>query len=181
MKKVFLLLVINFFVAGYVAAGDETFSVLLNKGDNQYGKSNAFKSVLIGTSIEQDEILKIVDGGYMALVHESSGASVELTKKGEYSAKTLEEDLMKQSSSVLAKYGKFLMEKLNPEEDGTQNLNVTGAVERGENGLIEVRLPKVVDIYGLKAYISWQKIDDIEDYIVTYKDKLDEVTSTRHG
>ena len=173
------MLIICGFISGSLVAREATFSVLLNKGDNVYGKADNFNPLLIGTSIQEGEVVKVVDGGYVALVYESTGASVELTKKGEYKVETLEQDLMNQSTTVMAKYGKFLMEKLNPDDNASQNLNVTGAVERGDEGLIVVSLPKVADVYGSKAYIAWDKMDDIQEYVVSYKNKLDEVITEK--
>lgn len=175
MKKLLLILIINCTVAGSLLAQQAVFSVILNKGQNSFGDQENYQPVLLGTYLNAENALRVEEGGYVALVHEKTGSSLELTEGGTYSVKDMEQEVLQQPTTVLAKYGKFLMKKLNPEEGGNQNLNVTGAVERGEVGIIEVDLPKVSDIYGDQVYITWQQTDDIQDYVVTIKDKLDDV------
>lgn len=175
MKKVFLVLIINCILFGSSYASQDVFSVILSKGNNSYGADGKFSPVLLGTSIGDKDVLKVAQGGYIALVHESTGASLELSEMGEYTVDEMEKDMMKQSSTVLEKYGKFLMSRLNPDNLPNQNLNVTGAVERGDLGLIQVNLPKVNDVYGNQAYISWKQVDDVETYVISIKDKLDDV------
>jgi len=175
MKKLFLISLISCFIFSNLHAQDGVFSVILNKGENTYGTGATFNPVLLGTSLSENDVLKVADGGYVALVHEATGASLELKSASDYSVKDMEQMISDQSSTVLAKYGKFLMDKLNPEDEGNQNLNVTGAVERGEEGLIKIYWPSVMDVYGNEAIVTWQQTDDIEDYIVTVKNMFDDV------
>ncbi len=180
MKKLFLFLAVHFFFMGDMLAQRDVFSVILNKGENLVEKSGTTQAVLLGSAIGTDHLLKVAEGGYIALVHEESGAGLEITGKGDYTFEDIRQRMQDQNSSVLAKYGKFLMEKLNPQDNGNQNLNVTGAVERGDMEAIRVCLPKVVDIYGSRVHISWHRIDDIEDYIITVKDKYDRVIDEKN-
>lgn len=175
MKKLVLISLISCFSLSSLLAQDGIFSVILNKGENTYGAGAALNPVLLGTSLSENDVLKVADGGYVALVHEASGSSLELDSDGDYSVKDMEQMISDQSSTVLAKYGKFLMKKLNPEDEGNQNLNVTGAVERGEEGLIKIYWPSVMDVFGNEAIVTWQQTDDIEDYIVTIKNMFDDV------
>lgn len=175
MKKYFLLFAISCFIVSGLLAQEAVFSVILNKGKNSFGQSGNYNPLLLGTTLGENDVLKVADGGYVALVHEATGASLEITTKGNYSVRDMEQDVKEQTSTVLAKYGKFLMSKLNPEDLGNQNLNVTGAVERGDISLIRVNLPKVIDVYGSHIYISWHQVDDVQKYMLTVKDKFDEV------
>lgn len=175
MKKLLLLFIFNLVLGASSMAQQAVFSVILNKGENVYGVDENRKSVLLGTSLKQDDVLNVAQGGYVALVYEATGASLELTKSGEYSVADMELSVLKQPTTVLAKYGKFLMKRLNPDEKGNQNLNVTGAVERGDIGIIEVDLPKVNDLYGDQVSITWKQTDDVQDYVITIKDKFDAV------
>ena len=175
MKKLILVSLISCFIFSSTIAQDGVFSVILNKGENTYGAGTTTNPVLLGTSLSENDVLKVADGGYVALEHEATGSSLELTTDGDHSVKKMEQMISDQSSTVLAKYGKFLMKKLNPEDDGNQNLNVTGAVERGEEGLIKIYWPSVMDVYGDEAIVTWQQTDDIKDYIVTIKNMFDEV------
>ena len=173
MKKVVLILVMCAIV-GSLSAQDAVFSVLLNKGQNSYGVQDNYQPILLGSGLKADETVNVVSNGYLALVHEQSGASIELLQKGSYSVAEIENEVLDQPTSVMAKYARFLIKKLHPDEKGRQNLNVTGAVERGEAGIIEVDLPNVNDVYSDEVIISWKRADDIVDYTLTIKDKLDE-------
>lgn len=175
MKKIFLVSMLNFILLAGLMAQQSSFTIILNKGDNTFGKESQMTPVLLGVSLSENDVLNVTDGGYVALVHDATGSSLELSKKGSYSVTDLEQKIADQSQSVMAKYGKFLMSKLNPENEGNQNLNVTGAVERGEEGLIKIYWPNVMDVYGDEAIITWQKTDDIENYVLTIKNKFDDV------
>ena len=175
MKKLVLISFINCFIFGSVLAQERVFSVILNKGENTCGAGTTFNLVLSGTSLSNDDMLKIVDSGYVALVHEPTGSSLELNNVGVFSVKEMEQMISGQPSTVLAKYGKFLLEKLNPDDVGNQNLNVTGAVERGEEGLIKVYWPSITDVYGNEAIVTWQQTDDTNEYIVTVKNMFEEL------
>lgn len=180
MKKLFLVSLFSFSFFGFLLAQQTVFTIILNKGDNTYGSESQFRPVVLGGSLIKNDVLNLSEGGYVALVHDSLGSSLELNGSGTYAVIELEQKIKDQSNSVLAKYGKFLLRKLNPESDGNQNLNITGAVERGDNGLINVYLPKITDVYGDELIISWRKTDNVKDYILTIRDKLDEIITEVH-
>ncbi len=178
MKKIFLVSILNFvFLTGLMA--QSVFSIILNKGENTFGSDDQFSQVLLGAALSKNDVLNVIEGGYVALVHDATGSSLELSKKGTYSVSDLEQKISDQSQTVMAKYGKFLMSKMNPENDGNQNLNVTGAVDRGEDGLIKIYWPSVMDVYGSEAIVTWQKSDDIENYVLTIKNMFDDVIEER--
>lgn len=175
MKKLALITLFNCFVMGSLVAQDAVFSVILNRGGNTSGTGTSFDAVLVGASLSKDAVLRIVDGGYVALVHEQTGSSLELSASGDYTVAELEQKISDQSSSLLSKYGKFLVGKLNPEDEGNQNLNVTGAVERGEAGLIKIYWPSIMDVYGDEAVVTWQRADEFDEYVVTIKNMFDDI------
>ena len=175
MKKVLLVLVINCIGASGLLAQDAVFSVLLNKGQNSYGVHEKSHPILLGSSLATNDVVNVEDGGYVALVHEATGSSIELTQKGNYTVAEIENKVLDQQSTVLAKYAKFLIKKLHSDEKGRQNLNVTGAVERGGVDIIDVELPNVNVVYGDQVMVSWKQTDDVKDYVITIKDKLDEI------
>lgn len=179
MQKLFLFFAIHLFLIGNIVAQEAVFSVILNKGENSFGTSGNFQPILLGTSLHDDDVVNVGNGGYLALVHETTGASLELNEKGNYRVVDMVKSVQSQSATILAKYGKFLMSKLDPDDNGNQNLNVTGAVERGDVEVIRVNLPKVMDVYGNHVCISWHQIDDVDNYILTIKDKLDELIDER--
>ena len=179
MKKLLLSFVLCSIIIAPLWAQQTVFSVILNKGDNYITSGKVDHEILLGSKLGDTDVIKIESTGYVALVHESTGASLELTEGGQYEVSELENRLLKRPTTVLAKYGMFLMKKLNPDEKGNQNLNVTGAVERGDMGVIDVDLPKVNDLFGDQIIIKWKQADDIEDYVVTIKDKLDEIITEK--
>ncbi|MCG8308994.1 MAG: hypothetical protein MI975_16480 [Cytophagales bacterium] len=175
MKKVILTSVFIFKLAAASIAQDAIFSVILNRGNNLIKTEKNQKTIVLGSGLMNHEVVHVSENGYIALVHEVSGSSLEITEAGDYKVSELEVRLKERPATILAKYGRFLMKKLNPDENGNQNLNVTGAVERGDVGLIEVDLPKINDLFGDQVTVSWKQTDDILDYVVTIKDKLDDL------
>ena len=175
MKKLTLLSAFILLMTIMASAQDPAFTIILSKGTNTHGVDGALNQVILGETLMDNEEVNIADGGYMAIVHDKSGISLELQKGGSYKVSDLIQHVSEQSNTVLSKYGKFLMSKLNPEGTGNQNLNVTGAVERGDADFIKVFLPMVTNVYGDELLITWQQTDDLQDYVVTIKDSRDQV------
>lgn len=174
MKKIITILCLNLVIAGGLSAQEVMFSILLNKGDNSIKIADKQAPVMIGSKLHQGEILSVKSNGYVALVYEPTGAGMEIKSSGEYAVSDLAKRAYDHPSSVLAKYGKYLIEQLNPEETGSQNLNVTGAVERGDVDMITINLPKVTEVYGNKVIITWKKLDDMQDFVINIRNSLDE-------
>lgn len=174
MKKYFLISIITFVCFGSIFAQNAVFTIILNKGDNTCGSGGDFNPVLLGGNLLANDILKVADNGYVALVHDSSGSSLEIKSAGDHSVSEMEQMIVEQSSTLLAKYGKFLMDRMKPDDLGNQNLNVTGAVERGEEGLIKIFWPSIMNVYGDEAVITWRQVDGFVDYVVSIKNMFDE-------
>jgi len=175
MKKLIIFTVFGLLLPIIGSAQDPAFTIILNKGANTHGVDGAFKQVILGETLLDNEEVVIAEGGYMAIVHDESGISLELEESGHYPVSQLLKRVGEQSNTVLSKYGKFLMSKLNPEGTGNQNLNVTGAVERGDADFIKVYLPMVTNVYGDQLLIAWQQADELQDYLITIKDSRDQV------
>jgi hypothetical protein len=178
MKKFTVFTSLSFLLISSILAQETAFTVILNKGNNTHGNAQ-LKPVILGETLMDNERIVIADEGYMALVHDKSGISLEINKSGQYPVKDLIKKAHEQSNSVLSKYGKFLISKLNPEGTGNQNLNVTGAVERGDADHIKVFLPMVTDVYGNDLLIAWQQTDDIQDYVLTVKNSRDQIITQK--
>lgn len=129
---------------------------------------------MVGANIHAKDVVNVERGGYLALLH-ASGSNVEVTKGGTYNIDQLVGMVAARQSSLLDKYGMFLMDKLNPEDNSTENLNVTGAVERGNEALINVHMPRTMDVYGDRAVITWEHSNETNVYLVTIKNMYDEV------
>lgn len=175
MKKLTFLIAISFSFMCSLMAQNQSFTIILNKGDNQHISDASTQPLLLGETLSSNEQLTVAEGGYVALVHEESGSSLELKEAGTYLVADLERQIAAQSNTVFSKYGKFLMSKLNPEGTGNQNLNVTGAVERGEDGFINVYLPKVTDVFENELLVAWQQADEVHNYILTIRNHRDEI------
>lgn len=175
MKKLTFLIAISFSFMCSLMAQNQSFTIILNKGDNQHISDASTQPLLLGETLSSNEQLTVAEGGYVALVHEESGSSLELKEAGTYLVADLERQIAAQSNTVFSKYGKFLMSKLNPEGTGNQNLNVTGAVERGEDGFINVYLPKVTDVFENELLVAWQQADEVQNYILTIRNHRDEI------
>jgi hypothetical protein len=179
MKKLTFFTVFSLVLIFHLSAQQSAFTVILSKGDNTHGIDQVERSIVIGETLKNSEHITLGKDGYMALVHDQSGMSLELKEAGKYQVKDLEQKIREQSNTVLSKYGKFLMSKLNPEGTGNQNLNVTGAVERGDEEYINVYLPMVTDVYGDDMLIAWQQADDVADYVLTIKNSRDEIIAEK--
>lgn len=160
-----------------VIAQTNGLTVILNKGSNSHISGQDQNNLNLGMTLTQDDKITVAPGGYVALLDKQSGQTVELIDEGVYVIADVQRKLDNQSNSVLSKYGKYLASRLLPDEDNTQNLNVTGAVERGEEGFINVFLPKVTEVYGDQFLIAWQGVDDLQNYVLTIRNHRDEVIS----
>jgi hypothetical protein len=179
MKKLTIFSLISLAIGFSSLAQHQAFTVILNKGNNTFGRESETKSLILGEILKSSDKITVVPDGYVALLHDQSGLCVELKEKGAYTVSELEQTLADQSNSVLSKYGKFLMSKINPEGTGNQNLNVTGAVERGETEYINLYLPKITDVYGDELLIAWQQVDEVKDYVLTIKNHKDEIVARK--
>lgn len=81
MKKLTIFTALCFLIITNVLAQETAFTVILNKGSNSHGNGE-LKPVILGEILMDDESLVIADGGYMALVHDKSGISLEIKEGG---------------------------------------------------------------------------------------------------
>jgi hypothetical protein len=161
-----------------VLAQDRFFSVVISRGSNMLVRGVAHEKILMGTVVRESDQVSVDQNGYVALLH-PSGGFVELQQAGRYDYRVLESRMQSRKSSVLAKYCNFLIEKIYPVQNDVQHLNVTGAVERGEEQVIRLHLPNASDLYGARAHFSWDRSKSTERYEVTVKNMFDEVIAVR--
>ncbi len=179
MKKLTFLIAISFSLFSPAMAQNGSFTIILNKGENKHIFGDITQQLILGDILKSDEKITVDNGGYVALLHEQSGSTMELKEAGTYAVAELEQQITQQSTTVFSKYGKFLMSKLNPEGTGNQNLNVTGAVERGDVGFINVYLPKVTDVFENELLVAWQQADEVQIYTLTIKNHRDEIVAQK--
>ncbi len=174
MKTTLLFVIVTMLCIGQSMAQEGVFTIILNKGNNSLSNDNGSKSITVGAIVNQDQSLKIAENGYIALLHNETGSGLELSLAGEYKISDLQAAVAKKENSLLSKYGKFLMTSLMSQANNSQNLNVTGAVERGSETIIPVFLPKITDVYGSELLVSWKGMDNINEYIITVRNKVDQ-------
>jgi hypothetical protein len=174
MKQKLLFVIATMLVIGQSIAQDGVFTIILNKGSNTISNDKVSTSITVGATVNQDQSLKVAEDGYIALLHNETGSGLELNQAGEYKISDLQAVVANKENSLLSKYGKFLMTSLMTQADKNQNLNVTGAVERGSETIIPVFLPKITDVYGSELLVTWKNMDNINDYIITVRNKMDQ-------
>jgi hypothetical protein len=174
MKQKLLFVIATMLVIGQSIAQDGVFTIILNKGSNSISNDKVSTSITVGATVNQDQSLKVAEDGYIALLHNETGSGLELNQAGEYKISDLQAVVANKENSLLSKYGKFLMTSLMTQADKNQNLNVTGAVERGSETIIPVFLPKITDVYGSELLVTWKSMDNINDYIITVRNKMDQ-------
>lgn len=154
-------------------AQEYLFKVLLNKGDNSLVHNGGQEPLKIGAPLYSGDVLKTVGNVYVGLVHKS-GRTLELTSPNSYSVEELEKLVLKKNNSVLAKYGQYVLNKMSDEGASGQNLNVTGAVERGSAEMIPVYLPYSNELFGSEAIVQWKEQRGVNEYEVVLKNMFDE-------
>jgi len=174
MEKKLLFVIALLLCFGQSIAQDGIFTIILNKGGNSLSNGKETKSITVGGTVNQDQLLNVVENGYIALLHNATGSGLELNQAGEYKISDLQAAVANKENSLLSKYGKFLMTSLMSQTDNSQTLNVTGAVERGSETIIPVLLPKITDVYGSELLVTWKSMDHINDYIITVRNKMDQ-------
>ncbi|MDZ7606095.1 MAG: hypothetical protein U5K79_11030 [Cyclobacteriaceae bacterium] len=174
MGKKLLFVITIILCAGQLIAQDGIFTIILNKGNNTLSRDNESKSITVGATVNQGQSLNVAENGYIALLHNETGSGLELNQAGEYKISDLQAAIANKENSLLSKYGKFLMTSLVSQADNSQTLNVTGAVERGSETIIPVFLPKITDVYGSELLVTWKSVDNIKDYVITVRNKVDQ-------
>jgi hypothetical protein len=173
MKTICIVLLTTLCAIGLLHAQGESFTVILNKGENTIQQDGQWSRVPVGVVISGHDAVRIVKDGYMAVLH-SSGVSLELSTEGEYSLDKLSQKLAEHDQSLAAKYGKYLANRLNSDEQNNKNMQVTGAVERSAGGIIQLLLPNSGSVFGNHLPLSWSTTEGNGPYLVTVKNVYDE-------
>jgi hypothetical protein len=179
VRKLSVLLVLLLAVSYMVQAQDYDFRVFVNKGANEVkAGGGSWASLKTGTKLKDGEEIKIVDDGYLGLVH-SSGKTQELKSAGTYDVTTLSSGVVVGSKNIATKYADFVLSKMSPEEkeqNRRKYASVTGAVERGDDDAsINLFMPTSVSIYNSSAIIRWEPVKENATYQVKLKNIFEEV------
>lgn len=159
-----------------------TFRVLANKGTNKVKRvgSGQEENLKTGATLNAGDQIIASDDAYIGLMHKS-GKTTEVRGGGTKNVVDLEKNINTAGTSMTARYGQYVMNKLNEGDEVTNvrlQSNATGAVSRkvGE-GAIEVYAPDQADLLGDKAYISWKQHESMEAgdlYVIKIKNIFDE-------
>ncbi|MEQ9305417.1 MAG: hypothetical protein RJQ14_16020 [Marinoscillum sp.] len=153
------------FVAGMVlissiaSAQDYAFRVLANKGENQLKKAGSAQAETLKTGAKLnsgDEIIAS-EGAYIGLMHKT-GKTTEIRGAGTKKISDIEKNISVGSSSIASRYAKFVMNKMNEEEntDYRARLAATGAVSRATgSSAITVMAPAQAELLGSTAILRW--------------------------
>jgi len=187
VRKFFATVIfLSLLMTGNVMAQDYIFKVLANKGSNTVSATGTdWKPIKTGSTLQAGDQVKVADGSYLGLVH-NSGRTYEIKTAGVHKINDIASALSSNKSSVASKYADFVLNKMNQsEEDINRNhrnyLSATGAVTRGANHPIKLFLPSSVDIYSEQASLKWTEVADVEEpvYVVTVFNMFDEVVMTK--
>lgn len=171
----FIGFILFFFAGSHAQAQGYVFKILANKGENVMKSSDAgadWEPLRTGSSLNEGDIVKIVEGAYVGLIH-SSGKTKEITTPGSYNVTDLAAALSSGDGGVAAKYADFVLTKMTEtDEDINANyghyVNATGAVERDVNASkLKLMMNKSTKVYGNEVVVRWAEGDPSETYMVT--------------
>src|SRR5687768_8483444 len=171
MKTKSLLVLLLMAISFSVFAQNYTFKVLVNKGRNEMKSGSAWQTIKVGSSLKENDEIKVGSNAYVGLVH-ASGKPIELKEPKTYKVA----DLAKQfsgGSSVVAKYTDFI---LSSNEDKKNKLAATGAVHRGL-GELNVYLPTISEqtfFFNDTQLLGWDNSQIKGPYRVTFTSLFDD-------
>jgi hypothetical protein len=171
MKKIVLL---TLFVLMAISAYSKeyAFKVLISKGPVQVNHSGAWNPVKPSEEIGHSNKIRLLEGGYIGLMH-SSGRTLELKTKGIYDVANLENRLRAGQSGFTTKYANFIADNVIT-KDKVVSYDVVGSVTRGlhEVQILAPKQFKVLD--GIGFEVSWIS-DTTKTYEVSVLNLYDEV------
>jgi hypothetical protein len=175
-RKITLLTALMF-VSTLVTAQDYAFKVLANKGNNEVKSGDAWVPLKTGSSLNQDDEVKLADNAYVGLVH-NSGKPLEVKQAGVHKVSVLSNQI-KTGSSVLSKYTDFILSS-NSAEAKKNRLNATGAVKRDITTATSIKLllptkDQHNGIYNSKAILKWEGNNITGPYVITMRNMFDDV------
>jgi hypothetical protein len=175
-RKITLLTAL-LFVSTLVTAQNYAFKVLANKGNNEVKSGDAWVPLKTGSSLNQNDEVKLADNAYVGLVH-STGKPLEVKQAGVHKVSELSNQI-KTGSSVLSKYTDFILSS-NSAEAKKNRLSATGAVNREivTGATIKLLFPtknQHTGIYNNKAILNWEGSNTAGPYVITLRNMFEDV------
>lgn len=173
MKKAGLLFSMFVLSLGVMFSQTKTyaFKVLAAKGSNQFLTKGQWSSLAAGVSLVSGEKVKVIEGGYVGLIHQS-GKTMELKTAGTFNISDLEAKVIQSKTNFGEKYGDFVSDGMfasNP--NAGSNYNKTGSVHRGI--LTPIFLYAPTSIKAVKSEpltLHWNDCGGRHTFVVTMSD-----------
>lgn len=156
-------------------AQNYSFKVLGSKGNNQADGNH----LTVGSKVLSDQIIKVVDGGYLGLAH-NSGKTLEIKISGMYKVSELESKVSLKEQSLTDRYTSFILDELTSSKPVASHYATrrvkTGSVTRAMNQKqIDVWMPKTSDALNTVT-LKWmmkdkEKANKDTKYKVTFMDE----------
>jgi hypothetical protein len=163
-------------VSTFTIAHGQTLKVLVSKGANKVKTGSSWQTLKPGSEVSSDDEIEVTSGGYVGLIHNSSGKTFEFQKPGKYPVgKYVSQIASKGDDNYAAKYAGFVVDRMTSEDGGRRNYNVAGAVNRGPKGEIDILLPipdneSSVSIFTTQPlYLHWEAKENVDTYQVVLK------------
>ena len=174
MKKSITFLGLFVFLSFAINA-QYAFKVLAAKGTNQVLANGTWTNIKAGAKINSDQKLKVVNGGYLGLIH-SSGKTFEIEESGEFAIKTLESQVISGKAGFGEKYANFVADGMfaNNESAG-KSYDRTGSVTRGDKTPIIIYAPSIINALRSKPVtLEWNDCGEGHTYYVSLKNLFNE-------
>lgn len=176
MKKISTFLGLFIFLSFAINA-QYAFKVLAAKGANQVLANGAWATIKAGAKINSDQKLKVVNGGYLGLIH-SSGKTFEIEESGEFSITSLELQVIKGKAGFGEKYANFVADGMFANNNSAgNNYDRTGSVTRGDGDKTHIIIyaPKIINALKSKPVtLEWNDCGKGHTYYVSLKNLFNE-------
>ncbi|MGF1637596.1 MAG: hypothetical protein ACFCUU_11035 [Cyclobacteriaceae bacterium] len=169
-----IILSVLLVVVHTVNAQNYVFKVLLNKGENSYGRAEVMQPVKTGTLLFNGDKLSLKQGAYIGLMHKN-GNTVEVKTAGMHDIAELGAQLEKKSQSgIMSRFAEYIFEKVGSKEDDGRKMSIAGAVERTVPDATRVYLSDISNVYGDKLQLVWEPVEGNSNYSIHIKNQFDE-------
>jgi hypothetical protein len=180
MRKLGLVaLLVSVFIYG--AHAQYVFKVLAAKGNNQVFTNGAWTNLTAGGKVNKGEKLKLDNGGYLGLIHPSSGKTIELKTAGTFDVATLESKIISGKADFGTKYANYVQEGMFSSNPGAVNsYDRTGTVERKIPGPINIYAPNIISVIKSEPLkLHWNNCGKNQVYVITLSDFFQNVIFTK--
>jgi hypothetical protein len=167
----FLILVFFLFSFSLVEGQSKNFSVLISKGNNQYKHDGIWYDIKVGTTLDEDDLIKVDDDAFVGLIHKG-GSTISLSEEKTYSLKQLRLNRYAADSRAY-EYAQYYLDRLDASAPPSR---LTRSVT---NSPLRLMLPNSVNVYNPEVIIRWNAARSSEQYELVLKNMFDETLQVR--